>query len=482
MTENKENKDMTENDKPKTGDIDPTIKYNQFLHNAGKTIRERAKGFYTEEEIRKFENEAAAPVATRETGRTGETTEENTGNNTGETTKETTGATTGATTEKTTEKTTKETTGETTGETTEETTGATTGAPVEKTEYFEISSQKKPPLSNSTNWLGPVQNFLKNISELKDIRMVLTSIEMLTEIVQKIYENNNRIYFLVRALKEFLQEYFKTKQDIDSLGDFFEEGGIRDDIQNKLDQLSETFYFDMVTKPKLDINFNMDLFYKRWGKWQQVSRDAIIYDFIQRLSEHVLNQIKKYLDEYYCGNAVLGCSFTKFKGELYHRYGKPENFDHHVKLVVTKLKESDPKQLDNLNIYLNRLNQKFNFMNVDMILENTIRNNKPVTSKRSDLVIDDTKVLQTQQDIFLNRGNIVNPNDGKNYLNVPEKNYHSMFQTYGKYYNPSLSQQGNNLEKMFHAILEGKEGIQTDAKKIFLTRDYKFSNMDKKQN
>ena len=92
--------------------------------------------------------------------------------------------------------------------------------------------------------------------------------------------------------------------------------------------------------------------------------------------------IDKAFNEYFCGKSSLGCSFQKIQAEMFYKYGLPENFDNRIQMIVRKMAGSDPNQLNQLRINFHRLQQNFQFMNIDMMLEDVLKHNPPVVTKK----------------------------------------------------------------------------------------------------
>lgn len=368
--------------------------------------------------------------------------------------------------------------------------------PYPVTEFIDDNTETKE------KWWKPVADFLKDISEFKDIVMMQQSLHAILEAIKKTYEYNNRLYVMTNEFKTFLNNHYdemgkdnniknkkiKKVENITGFPQVMEYTDIT--IQNKINELYRIYFKNFPPNklpPKTIINIKFpeyDSFHEDWVKWRRIdkssslAKERMTRELMGYIVEHVKKQIQEIIKEVYCGNDMLGCSFKKLKSEIYYKYGRIENFDKHIQLVIKKIKDSDPTKLENLHIHLNHLNQIFSFLNIDMIIEDIIRNNRPVATKKSELFVANSKVLTNKQDIFLNRGNIVNPTDGKNYNNIPETSHHNVYQTFGKYKHKDLFQQSHGIEKIFQSLIDTTQGINTDSKQIFLSKDYKFRNKD----
>lgn len=389
----------------------------------------------------------------------------------------------------------------------------------------KIKDEEQEP---ETDLLTTIQEYFKDFVQLKDIAAIQHEVQEMMRLLETLYKGTNRTSYMMAEIETKMIEYFDTYKMKES-SEIILGNRLKVDIQKHLTQeVEDCFakYFPTLvaqsntghnnnnnSKPisthnsytatqgqttmhvqnfhshqtiikgasnHQGVNLKVSLEHFLSNQWKNGAKDKNIQYLVPILVKHVRTQLQKRIDNYFCGSAddmFLACQFIKYKSDLYHQYGQSKNFNKEAELIVKKLKDSDPSQRQNLLIYLNRLDENLNFIKIDMMIEDVIRGNKPVATKKSKLVMGKQPVAHLRQDIFQNLGNIDNRNDGK-IIQVPKTNYHSVLQSRGDNYVPSILEQSKSLEQMMQSVIDSKNGVNIDNHQIFLKRNYYFSPED----
>lgn len=351
-----------------------------------------------------------------------------------------------------------------------------------KDEYTNyITEWKDEPEYDESQLVKMTRKFLKGISKHKDVIMmenIISFLQKVPEYVENGWKNSvgpfQKIMGMIeKTLSTLLSGYTKTKD-------------IADNSTN------------IMIKMRKEINKIVSQHYKKIEIWTEEMSKSVqekiiqMYNssdlkgkadvslFIQKMMDIIMTQIRMKMDyyenQYVCKNKILCvASLEKKKNEILYNYGRLENFDNQVEMIIHKIKDSDPSDVRHLDIYLNHLNQSMHFMKIDILLEDILRNNKPVATKKSNLVVNGDHQVRIKQDVFANLGDVSNPHEyGENYLDPSGQSYHDVFRAYGQYTNESFLGQSEKIEGWLDSVLNST--ATNNNKQVFLKKKYEFSN------
>jgi len=315
--------------------------------------------------------------------------------------------------------------------------------------------------TEDSNVWDMITDYLRELSKVKDIALIINSISSIINYVGKLYI----IYDREDAMKKELHS-FLTQAQLFSKNDFQKE-----QFQEKLQKIKPKINKIINKFFKLDENsykeFNNG--YEKISEWiksKKYNEKMLPKKIIQTIVDQIIKSLSKFIHVQCSG---ISCfkewaknTPTKIQNNWLHQYNVSEKYDSKAKLILSKLSSSDPDELKNLYFYLNRVKQQFHFLNIDLLLNDL--NEHPVLSRVNEWKWNDQKLSTLKQDIYKNKSRLFS-----NYALNPRDFYHDKLITIKKL---DPKDGPHFIESMLQNMTHGSD----ETLKKYISGEIKFSN------
>jgi len=361
----------------------------------------------------------------------------------------------------------------------------------------EIYEEEKEP-----TLFENVYDYFKELSKFKDIQLMMQGITEMTNYVGIILNNITRKGSLKSEIIVFLQTYFHNLDDFkyeingnpntfkiikrnfkmtDNHEVYFQE------LKPKIIELIDKYFPDLNINQntnqsnfiqKLDFQIFSDELNKEMLKWFQskkynIQEPIIDIDQKEKITKKIIDFFLNYTIKYilkdinilYDYKNFIQKFFKSLQNNLFYRYNVPSIYDSTVKLIISKLSLSDPDELEHLYFRLNRLNQQFHFLNIDLLLNDLDQN--PISTRMKEWKLKNKPIYTIKQDIYKNKNRLYS-NDK---FNLPDR-YHDRV-----YISRNKTQRDG--PKLVESMLQTIVNEPTETLKKYITGEMKFSNEPK---